>query len=204
MRPVVNNEALRLFRRHQHLAHGGQVQDSVYQIEEGWAYQYCVLPDGRRQITALFLPGDYCEAHWLLAGRAEYSIQALTDVKASEIALDTVHSRPGGVTKQLLAGVTQTLNRQAEWIVNLGRRSAAERLGSLFFELYQRLAAVDRVVANRCTIPLTQQDIADVVGLTPVHVNRVLSDMRRRGIVEFSGKALVVPNPEQLLQLAMA
>lgn len=204
MTPAPSTEPLRFFKRHQHLAHGGELQDRIYRIEEGWAYRYCVLPDGRRQITALFLPGDYCEAHWLLAGRAEHPIQAITDLMASEILLESIHTQSGGMVAKLLAAVTQTLNRQSEWIVNLGRRSAAERLGALFFELYQRLSAVDRVVANRCTIPLTQQDIADVVGLTPVHVNRVLSDMRKRGIVEFSGRALVVPSPEQLLTLCAA
>jgi len=172
------------------------MQTKVYRLEEGWACRYSLLPGGRRQITGLFLPGDYCEPQWLLGGKSESPVVALTDVRVTEIDLSSLHSSPGDGVMQLLGAVLKTFNRQTEWIVSLGRKSATERLSSLFTELYERLAEIDRVVGNRCTIPLTQQDIADVVGLTPVHVNRVLSDMRKRGLVQFSGKTLILPAPE--------
>lgn len=180
------------------------MHDTVYKIEEGWACRYCLLPDGRRQITALFLPGDYCEPQWMLSGRSELPIVALTEVRAVAVPLATVHAKPGDSVMKLLGAVVDTLNRQSEWIVGLGRKSATERVGSLLAELHRRLHEVGRAIGGRCTIPLTQQDIADVVGLTPVHVNRVLGDLRQRGLVQFSGKTLIVPEPEQLNAAVLA
>ncbi|MFC0204014.1 Crp/Fnr family transcriptional regulator [Novosphingobium soli] len=197
-------DQIRHFRRHEHLARKEEVQDKVFRIEEGWACRYCLLADGRRQITALFLPGDYCEPQWLLAGRSDLPVIALTEVKVTEMPLAGIHAKPGDGVMKLLAGVVKTLNRQTDWIVSLGRKSATERVGSLLSELYARLREINRVMGDRCTIPLTQQDIADIVGLTPVHVNRVLGDLRQRGLVQFSGKTLVVPHPEELSMVAAA
>ena len=188
----------RKFRRHEHLAHRGELQDHVLHLEEGWASRYCVLPDGRRQITALFLPGDYCEPQWLLSGKAELPILALTPVKARAIPLAGVHARPGDTVMKLLGGVLQNHDRQTAWIVSLGRKTALERVAGLLVELFERLQATGKVDDHRCTIPLTQQDIADVVGLTPVHVNRVLGDLRNRGLVRLSGKILHLPYPQAL------
>jgi CRP-like cAMP-binding protein len=204
MKFVAGAEPTRQFRRHEHLAREDEVQTKVYRIEEGWACRYCLLPAGRRQITALLLPGDYCEPQWLLAGRSEYPVVALTEIRATEIPLGTLHSSPGDGVMKLLGAVLKAFNRQTEWIISLGRMSAAERLAALFSELYDRLSEINRVIGNRCTIPLTQQDIADVVGLTPVHVNRVLSDMRKRGQVQFSGKTLILPAPEERLVVGKA
>ncbi|KQM19449.1 Crp/Fnr family transcriptional regulator [Novosphingobium sp. Leaf2] len=204
MRSDSNSEDIRQFRRHEHLARKDEVHEAVYKIEEGWACRYCLLPDGRRQITALFLPGDYCEPQWMLSGRSELPIVALTEVRAVAVPLATVHAKPGDSVMKLLGAVVDMLNRQSDWIVGLGRKSATERVGSLLAELHRRLHDVGRAIGGRCTIPLTQQDIADVVGLTPVHVNRVLGDLRQRGLVQFSGKTLIVPEPEQLHAAVLA
>lgn len=192
-------EKLSCFRRHEHLARSGDVRDTIFRIHEGWACRYCVLPDGRRQITALFLPGDYCEAHWMLSGKADLPIMALTEVKVTEISLATVHAKPGDGVMQLLGEVLKTFNRQTDWIIGLGRKTATERVASLMEELYDRMAQIGRVVNGSCSIPLTQQDIADIVGLTPVHVNRVLGDLKERGTVRFSGKTLYLNQRDNAL-----
>ncbi|WP_103098005.1 Crp/Fnr family transcriptional regulator [Novosphingobium guangzhouense] len=185
----------RQFRRHEHLARKDEVHDHVFQIEDGWASRYCMLADGRRQITALYAPGDFCESQWLLSGRADYPIVALTPIKARCIPLAGIHGRPGNYVRQLLADMLRGHARQTSWIVSLGRQTAVERVYGLMSELYRRLHARGRVMNNRCAVPLTQQDIADAVGLTPVHVNRVLGDLRTRGLLELSGKLLHLPNP---------
>ncbi|MBF7013835.1 Crp/Fnr family transcriptional regulator [Novosphingobium resinovorum] len=190
MKSIQPAENIRSFRRHDHLARSGDVQDTIYQLQEGWACRYRVLPEGRRQITALFLPGDYCEAHWMLAGRADLPVMALTEVRVSEIPLATVHAKPGQGVMQLLGEVMRTFNRQTDWIVGLGRKTAIERVEALMEEIYDRMAQVGRVANGSCTVPLTQHDIADIVGLTPVHVNRVMGDLRERGSLRFTGKIL--------------
>lgn len=198
MRNDQGTPPFRHFRRHEHLAHKGESQEFVFRIEEGWASRYSVLPDGRRQIASLFLPGDYCEPHWLLSGKADLPIVALTSVKTQPVPLAGIHGRAGDGVMKLLGGVMDAHLRQTAWIVSLGRKSALERVADLLAELYGRLSAAGQVIGNRCTIPLTQQDIADVVGLTPVHVNRVLGDLRQRGLIKFSGKTLHLPQPEAL------
>ena len=126
---------------------------------------------------------------------------ALTDVTVKDVPLVSVRESAGdAAAAELFHALTVSFNRQTDWIVSLGRRSASGRIGALFCEIHMRLAQ-NGPVKHPCTIPLTQQDIADVVGLTPVHVNRVLSDMRRRGLVQFSGKALIVPGLEELANL---
>ena len=132
----------------------------------------------------------------MLAGRADLPIMAMTEVRASEIPLANIHAKPSDGVMKLLAEILKTFNRQTEWMVSLGRKSAIERVGSLFTELHDRLAEVGLAVGGRCTIPLTQQDIADTVGLTAVHVNRVLGDLRERDLVQFSGKTLRLLRPE--------
>lgn len=197
MKSGLGKEPLRRFRRHDHLALVGETQDRVYRLEEGWACRYTLLPDGRRQITALYLPGDFCEPQWVLSGRAELPIVALTDVIATEIPLGSIRNSGDEGVSELIDALMTNFNRQSDWIVSLGRRSATGRITALFTEIYSRLQHNGRV-RQPCTIPLTQQDIADVVGLTPVHVNRVVSEMRRQGLIQFSGKTIIVPRPDEI------
>ncbi|WP_159873584.1 Crp/Fnr family transcriptional regulator [Novosphingobium sp. 9U] len=139
----------------------GEAQDRVYRLDEGWACRYMLLPDGRRQITALYLPGDFCEPQWVLAGRAELPIVALTDVIATEIPLGSIGGDSDEGVSELTEALMTNFNRQSDWIVSLGRRSASGRIAALFAEIYNRLQRNGRV-RQPCTIPLTQQDIADV------------------------------------------
>lgn len=184
--------AVRHFRRQQHLARPGETRTAIYRVEEGWACRYCLLPDGRRQIAALYLPGDYCEPQWLLSGHAELPVMAMTGLRVREVPLASIHTRPGDSVKRLLGAMVQTLDRQSRWIVSLGRKNAVERVSELLTDLFERLRENDRSTDEFCAIPLTQRDIADVVGLTPVHVNRVLQGMRQRGLVELRGRTLMV------------
>lgn len=180
------------FRRQQHLARPGEMQTSIYRVEEGWACRYCRLPDGRRQIAALYLPGDYCEPQWLLSGRADLPVMAMTGLRVREVPLDSIHARPGDGVKRLLAAMVQMLERQSRWIVSLGRMTAVERVSELLAELRDR-TVTKAPGGDLCPIRLTQRDIADVVGLTPVHVNRVLQGLCKRGLVEIKGRTLFVP-----------
>ncbi|WP_246465409.1 Crp/Fnr family transcriptional regulator [Novosphingobium jiangmenense] len=184
--------SVRHFRRQQHLARPGETRDSIYRVEEGWACRYCLLPDGRRQIAALYLPGDYCEPHWLLSGRADLPVMAMTGLRVREVPLASIHTRPGDGVKRLLGAMVQTLERQSKWIVSLGRKTAVERVSELLGELFERLRENERSSDEFRPIQLTQRDIADVVGLTPVHVNRVLQGLRQRGLVELRGRTLMV------------
>ncbi|WP_260929175.1 Crp/Fnr family transcriptional regulator [Novosphingobium sp. 9] len=185
----------REFRKHDHLARKNDIQENILRIEEGWASRNCVLPDGRRAITSFFLPGDYCEPHWLLSGKADLPIVALTNIKARLIPLADIHSRREHGVKDLLGSILTMHRRQTDMAVSLARKSALERVSGLLHELFTRLDAAGQAVGDRCSIPLTQQDIADMLGLTSVHVNRVLSELKSRGTIRLASKTLRILNP---------
>jgi len=189
-------EPSRQFRRHQHLARSDEPCEQIYRIDEGWACRYALLGSGRRQITALYLPGEYCEPHWLFERRSRAPVIALTNVRAALVPIDSDGS---GVqvreTPKLIAAMVKLLNRQSEWIAALGRKTAVERVCAVLFDIFERLRLVGRTNGDICPMPLTQVDLADVVGLTPVHVNRVLKELRGRGILELQGKRMRLPDP---------
>lgn len=191
------------FRRHAYLARQGALQDEVFRLEEGWACRAQMLSDGRRQITELFLPGDYCEPQWLLNPRVEQSLVALTSITAVRFSLATGADRQlleNETVKSLLGATVVILNRQARHIVSLGCRSATERTCDYLLEIFERMARIGRVKHNRCALPLTQLDLADALGLTTVHVNRVLQRLRGDGLLELQDRQLHIPDPARLGQ----
>ena len=176
------------FRRHSHIAKAGDHRSSIYRIKHGWACRYQSLPDGKRQITNLYLPGDLCEPHWLLAGQAALPVMCLTPLTALRIPITQIHQSKRPDVKDVLGAMVADYERQAKWLVQLGRGTAAERLVFLLSDLWQRLGPSESTVH----IPLTQVEIADIVGLTSVHTNRVLHSLEREGIVELHGRSLSV------------
>jgi CRP-like cAMP-binding protein len=92
---------------------------------------------------------------------------------------------------------------QREWTLNLGQRSAYERLAHLLVELYLRLATVGRAYDGRCDFPLTQNDLADATGLTSVHVNRTLQELRGDGLIELERKQLHILDLPRIMEVSM-
>jgi len=198
--------SISFFRPHQYLAREGDDQSHVFLIQEGWACRYRLLPDGRRQITALFLPGDWCELAWTHGEPPAQPVVALTNTRAMAVSCAQIR-RECEVRPDLRAGlwseIVTSIHRQTEWIINLGRKSAIERLSHLFCELFQRLRNSGLTYGDQFAMPLTQIEIADVTGLTPVHVNRTLREMRARGLVELQSKWLRIGDLDELRRIAL-
>lgn len=194
------------FRRHEHLTRSGEPQDSIFCIEEGWVGRYTVLGAGRRQITALYLPGDYCEPQWIIRPRSTESIIALTPVRAwrKPIGKLTDVDRSSPDTRELLGAIPRIIERQSAWITALGRKSAVERISSLMVEFMDRMKGAGRSQSDRFPMPLTQSEIGDVVGLTPIHVNRVMKDLKNRGIIEARSRFVTVRDQAELRAIANA
>jgi len=192
------------FRRHEHLTRSGEVQDSIYCIEEGWVGRYTLLGAGRRQITALYLPGDYCEPQWIIRPRSTESIVALTPVRAwrKPMAKLSDTDRYSAESRELIGTLPKIIERQSSWIIALGRKSALERISTLMVEFMERLKAGGRAQTDRFPMPLTQTEIGDVVGLTPIHVNRVIKDLKTRGILEVRRRFVTVHDHAALRALA--
>jgi len=188
----------------EYLAHEGEKRHVVLRLEAGWAYRYRSLVDGRRQITALFLPGDYCEPQWLLESVVRQPVIAVSKVRARLLPIADLYARMAGpdTVQTVLGAALASLDKQAEWLVSLGRRTAIERIAVLLCDMFDRMRAAGLVQLNQCAMPLTQADLADLSGLTAVHVNRVLRQLRARGLADIRAKWLKVPDRAALLQLA--
>ena len=192
-------------KRYQHLARPGEEMPAVYLLEAGWACRYRVLRDGRRQISALFLPGDYCEPQWVLSRQVTSPVVALTACRAAEIPIIDGAGRQiirPGRTTSILRGLLAMTNRQSDWMVSLGRRTAQERVCALFCDLFYRMRASGLALRDRFPMPLTQIDIADITGLTPVHVNRVLKVLREHDLLTFHSRWAFVANLAALREWA--
>lgn len=172
----------------------GDRPDHVHLIVEGWAARYKLLPDGARQITAFLIPGDFCDMHVTILGEMDHSIATLGRAKVayvhrSEMAM--LARRPQIACALWWATLVDEAVLRA-WIVNIGRRDALEAVGHLLCELYVRMKNVGLTVEHRFELPLTQEEIADALGLTPVHVNRVLQRMRSEDLITLKRGALEI------------
>ena len=178
----------------------------VHLVLDGWACRYKQLPDGKRQIVSLFVPGDFCDINVYILKAMDHSIAAITRLKVAMITPDEMSAltseRPR-VTQALWWHELVTAAVQREWTLNLGQRSAYERLAHLLVELYMRLNAVGRAQDGRCDFPLTQNDLADATGLTAVHVNRTLQELRRDGLIELERKQLHILDMERMKDVSM-
>lgn len=197
------------------IEHLGTHADISYEDEEfrtvavllsGWASLYKLLPDGRRQITALLLPGDLCDPNVLLPAATNPCVSALTPVTLAKLSVAAIRAMAASspdLAEALHWQAMVALNIQREWTVSLGRRSAAERIAHLLCEVWTRLDMVGLANVSDCGLPLTQGDLADAMGSSTVHVNRVLRDLRVDGLAEVHGRRLVILDRQRLANLAM-
>ena len=163
----------------------GDKPTHVHLTLQGWAARYKTLPDGKKQIVGLFVPGDFCDLNVYILKAMDHSIGAVTRLKVAAIApeeMDELTAKHPRVTQALLWQELVTAATHREWMLNMGQRSAYERLAHLFVELYMRLRTVGLTHNGTCDFPLTQTDLAEATGLTSVHVNRMLQDLRRDGL----------------------
>ena len=184
----------------------GHKPQFVHLVLDGWACRYKQLPDGKRQIVSLFVPGDFCDVNVHILKAMDHSIAAITRLKVAMIRPEEMAAltaeRPR-ITQALWWHELVTAAVQFEWTLNVGQRSAYERLAHLLIELYLRLETVGRASNGRYDFPLTQNDLADATGLTAVHVNRTLQELRRDGLIELDRKQLQIVDFERLTNVAM-
>jgi CRP-like cAMP-binding protein len=178
----------------------------VHLVLDGWAARYKTLPDGKRQIVGLFVPGDFCDLNIYILKHMDHSIAAITRLKVAVITPEEMNGltaeRPR-ITQALWWHELVAMAVQREWTLNVGQRTAYQRLAHLLIELYLRLKAVGRAHGGRCDFPLTQNDLADATGLTAVHVNRTLQELRRDGMIELERKQLHIRDLERMMDSAM-
>ena len=184
----------------------GDRPGAVNLILEGWACRYKQLEDGRRQIISFFLPGDMCDPYVFLFRAMDQSIATLTPVRYARVSREAIRAlsaRSQDLAEALWWDMMVSAEIQREWTVSLGRRTATERLAHLFCELSARLEVVGLTNGRDCEMPVTQADLGDAVGLSTVHVNRTLQDLRSLGLVSLRGRHLSILDEEGLRRLAL-
>jgi CRP-like cAMP-binding protein len=193
-------EGAREMSARRYIIREGDRPDHVHLIVEGWAARYKLLPGGSRQITAFLLPGDFCDLHVTILGEMDHSIATLTRARVAYIPrgrMEALTSRPA-IAKAFWWATLVDEAVLRSWIVNIGRRDAFEAIGHLMCELYLRLRLVGMTDDHRYELPLTQEEIGDALGLTPVHVNRVLQRMRAEGLISLERGALTIHDYRRL------
>jgi CRP-like cAMP-binding protein len=183
----------------------GDRTGGVKLLLEGFACRYKTLEDGRRQIVAYFVPGDLCDLRVFILKRMDHSIGAIAPSRVATIAPDNMlklmHTYPA-LTRALWWSTLVEEAIAREWIVNVGQRNALERTAHLFCELLYRFRAVGLNQGLSCTLPLTQVELAETLGLSPVHVNRTLQELRRQQLITLDDGTLTIQNLQALEELS--
>lgn len=188
-------------RAGEQIAVRNQVSSDVFVLCAGWAFRYFQLSDGRRQILQFLLPGDVFSPITIFEKAFYFSVKALTQVRLSAFARSEIHARiaaNSGIRGAIAKACIAETHDAAELSTALGQLSAEERIAYLLLHLMPRIAARNVIREQRYPFPLRQQHIADAVGLTPVHVSRVFSQLRERRILALSEGVLTVSNLAEL------
>jgi CRP-like cAMP-binding protein len=183
----------------------GEVSNDLHLVLNGFACRYKILRDGQRQIMAYLLPGDFCDLHVTMLGGLDHSIGTLTSctiVSIPRYVMVDLTRRYPAINRALWWATLVDEGTLREWVVNLGRRPADKRMAHLLCELLVRLEMIGLATEGRYELPLKQSELADTLGLSVVHVNRILQQLRRDGLITLKRKVLSIHDVERLKDFA--
>lgn len=183
----------------------GEAPRDICVILEGWACAYKQREDGRRQIIAYLMPGDVCSMAAVFPDVINYTIGTLTSVRTAQIpgrALLTTMDRSPRILRAVWLDMLATSAIQREWTASLGFLTARERIAHLLCEIMIRLRAIGLADRDGCFLPLTQEDLGETVGISTVHVNRTLQELRASGLITLKRQRLAIPDFVALREVA--
>lgn len=190
--------------RDQDLVREGDHSPHCILLIEGFACRYRTLSDGRRQIVSFHVSGDFLDLQGYLLDRLDHGIGTLTPSKIGQISHTAIEEllESKSLTRRLWRETVVDGAIHREWLVNVGRRTAYQRVAHIFCELVTRLQAVGLARNGACDLPLTQGELADATGLSTVHVNRVIQELRRDGLITLRGRVFSAIDWEGLKRAA--
>jgi CRP-like cAMP-binding protein len=186
------------------LPEGKKVTD-VHLVLSGLAARSKSLPDGNRQIMAFLIPGDLCDLEVFVLRAMDHDIVSLSETRCALIPTQEIEKllvEMSTLTKALWWSTMTDSAVLRERIIDHGRRDAGERIAHLFYEMLVRFRIIEESGPSSFNFPITQEELADATGLTPVHVNRTLRDLRDRGLLEWKDKVVTIPDPARLKKAA--
>ncbi len=184
---------------------GGEPCRWLFVARSGWSIYYKLLPDGRRQIVQFVLPGDIVDLHALFQMETPCSLAALTAAEFARIdaaRLGDLYFRYPRLAAALAWMAARDRAMLMEQVVRLGRKTAYERLAHLLLELHQRLVGVGLAAGDGFRLPVTQDELADALGLSLVHVNRTLQRLRRENLLRLDNQRVDLLDRERLAEIA--
>ena len=187
------------------IIHPGQEDAELYTLFSGWAFRYQSLPDGRRQILNFLLPGDLVGLQASLLSAAQHGIEALTAVELCVFPRKRVWDlfvRMPSLSYELAWLGSREECLIDENLTSVGQRNAGERIAALVISLYRRADALGLVSEQSFQFPLSQQQLADALGLSLVHTSKTWSRLRRAGLFAVSGGRLTLLNPHLTERMA--
>jgi CRP-like cAMP-binding protein len=183
---------------------GERPRESILVIE-GFAGRYNTLHDGGRQISAIHVAGDFVDLHSFLLHVMDHGVIALGPCSIATVSHDALRS----VTREfphltrllwLSTLIDAAIHRR--WLVAMGRQPSAAQLAHLLCELHVRLGVVGLTDQDTFELPLSQSEIGDVLGLSLVHVNRIVQELKRTGLISWVGRKIAIRNVGKLRELA--
>lgn len=189
----------------QDVVRDGQIVDQCCMLVDGYLFRHKIGKEGKRQIVSWHVPGDIPDLYSLHLNPIDHNITALGPAVVSFI--------PHHPFKEMMSGsphLTHIFWRETlvdaslfrEWVVSLGRRDALARIAHMLCELVMRLRVVGLAVADRFRFPASQIDVSDATGMTPVHANRMIQQLRAKGLIEWEGPRIRILDFDGLKQLA--
>jgi len=187
------------------LVRQGQPGQSACILADGWVCSYKLLPSGTRQIVDFQVPGDFLGLRSVLFRTSDHNAEAMTRVEVSEVSsvdlIDAFANTPRLATAVLWAA-SRDEAMVVEHLVDIGRRNALERTAHFLLELGARLKLVGLATKEGYACPLSQYMLADALGLSAVHINRVLRQLREEGLLTFRSGQVIFDDFERLVEVA--
>lgn len=193
------------FSRHQIIRREGEKPAEVFLLLQGWVASCIILPDGGRQILKFHLPGDVLGSPSM---SCEYTVETLTAVTNAVVVkvplerLGRIFTDHPRIATFFLLSVQRERVALMDQLASMGRTSSESRLAALILDIYERLLPLGMVMDNSYEFPLTQELIGDFVGLTAVHVNRVMRVLTDRGLISRQGQRMTILNAGEMTHLA--
>jgi CRP-like cAMP-binding protein len=178
-----------------HIIRDGDAPEFCALLLSGFAFRYKLTGEGARQIISLHIAAEFLDLQNSFLGVADNSVQTLTECEVALIPLPVIHdlalSNPA-IGRALWIDTLIDASIFREWVVNVGRRDSRARVAHILCEFSLRLEAAGMAQNHRYELPMTQEQLADAVGLTSVHVNRVLRQLAEEGLIERNRRAITI------------
>jgi CRP-like cAMP-binding protein len=196
---------VRKFAPDQVAVRAGEPLNSSMMLLSGWMARVKDLPSGERQVTELHVAGDFTDIHSFTLKCLDHDVVTMSECSVGIVPHERIremtetHPRLGRIY-WFLTNLDAAIQR--EWALSLGQRSAISRMAHLFCEMYERLQVVGLASGQRYDIPLTQRELSECLGLTVVHANRTIQELRRRGLIELENRVLIIRDRKALDHVA--